>query len=317
VVTTDSAIIREVGLRDGLQIISSIMPTDDKRMWCTGAADAGFVEIEATSLVPPEYLPQFADAAEVIAHVKTLPNVVGSALVPNLRGAIRAAELGVSKITYIVSASESFNRANVRRSRQESIDELHRIIDLRDNARFQVIGGISSAFGCGIEGPIDIAEVARIAEMLLDIGVDELAVADTVGYGEPAGVRRLLAVLLPLAGGVPVSAHFHDTRGTGIANVLAALDHGVRRFDASLGGIGGCPNAVGATGNIATEDLVYLLEAMGLDSGIDLERVIELRRQVAQLLPGVPMYGHMVQAGLPTGFPTRTHATAQQAGAQR
>lgn len=301
-------IIREVGLRDGLQTIPEVMATQDKLAWCTGAAEAGFTEIEVTSLVPPGYLPQFADAAEVIAHVKSLPGVAGSALVPNLRGAERAAELGVAKITCIVSASESFNLANVGHPQQRTIHDISQIVALRDRqpaqSRFWIIGAISSAFGCAIEGPIEAAAVTRLTATLLEAGVDEIAVADTVGYGDPAAVRRLLDLLLPLTGPVPVSAHFHDTRGTGMANVLAALDHGVRRFDASLGGIGGCPNAPGATGNIATEDLAYMLEAMGYHTGIDLTRVIELRRQVQQsCLPGVAMHGHLKQAGLPTGFP--------------
>jgi len=305
----ERVIIREVGLRDGLQALPAIMATDDKRAWCTAAAEAGFAEIEMTSLVPPGYMPQFADAADVITHVKTLPDVTGSALVPNLRGAERAAQLGVAKITFIVSASESFNQANVRRSRRHSIGELERIVALRDSRptaqRFQVVGGISSAFGCSIEGQVDIAAVVRLAGTLLEIGVDELAVADTVGYGDPAAVRRMLTALLPLAGAVPVSAHFHDTRGTGMANVLAALDHGLRRFDASLGGLGGCPNAPGATGNIATEDLVYLLEAMGFDTGIDIDRVIELCRKIAARLPAAAMSGHLAQAGLPAGWTAR------------
>jgi hydroxymethylglutaryl-CoA lyase len=299
-------VVKEVGLRDGLQIIEPIMATADKRHWCERAAEAGIVEIEVTSLVPARLIPQFFDAETMIEHAKLLPGVTASALIPNLKGAERGMALGLQKLMYVVSVSESFNHANVRRSRQESIEDLQRIMALRARLpvtdRPAIVAGVSSAFGCGLEGRIPVDEVVRVVELLLDAGVDEVVLADTTGSGDPAWVKAVVRPVIETAREIPVAAHFHDTRGLGLANVLAALDCGVRRFEASLGGLGGCPNSPGATGNVATEDLVYMLEAMGLNTGVDLVALIELRRDIAARLPGTPFHGRLAGAGPPKGF---------------
>lgn len=296
--------IREVGLRDGLQIIGAIMPTEDKKAWIKGLQESGFEEVEVTSLVPAKYIPQFEDAGEIISYAQGLDGFIPSALTPNLKGAQRGFSLGLSKLTYIVSASESFNRANVKRSKQDSLDDLQRIVTERNQSggNTKVIGGVSSAFGCSIEGRVPVTSVVELVEKMLALGVDEIALADTVGYADPIRVKQILKPVMALVKDMPLGLHFHDTWGTGLANVVAALEEGVRLFDASLGGIGGCPNSPGATGNIATEDLAYLLESMGFDTGIDLQKLIELRLILAEKLPGVPLYGHLAKVGLPTGF---------------
>lgn len=299
-------IVREVGLRDGLQIIKPFMATEDKKTWCTKLVDAGVPEIEVTSLVPPKLIPQFSDAAEVVAHANSLEGLVASALIPNLRGAERAIELGVHKVTCIVSASNSFNLANVKRPTEESIKDFGRIVELvraqPEGKRPKLIGGVSSAFGCTIEGEVPEKTVIELSEQLAEMGADEILLADTTGSGDPALVRRICGPLAKSLGDLPFGVHFHDTRGTGLANVVAALDCNVALFDASLGGIGGCPNSPGATGNIATEDLVFMVEAMGLRTGIDIDALIEIYGFVQKALPDVPLHGHIAKVGVPKRF---------------
>jgi hydroxymethylglutaryl-CoA lyase len=298
--------IREVGTRDGLQSIATIFPTAAKLDWIRREAAAGVPEIEVGSFVSPKLLPQMADSAAVVAGAKDIPGLRVSALVPNLRGAENAFAAGVDQVNYVLSVSEAHSQANVRRSVADAITEFGAIVEFRnahpEYRHIRIASGLATAFGCTIAGPIALAEVVAAAERLLALGADELAVADTVGYGNPAQCRRIFKAVLDVADGIPVGAHFHDTRGLGLANVDAALEVGVRRFDASLAGLGGCPYAPGASGNIVTEDLVFMLEAMGLATGIDLDGLIDARRAMEVHLNGEPTHGAFVNAGVPKGF---------------
>lgn len=303
---SDNVRVREVGLRDGLQIIRAFLPTEHKKTWIDYCSKAGFQEIEATSFVPAKYIPQFVDAAEIVAHATAKPHLQVAAFTPNVKGAELALAAGVHKITCVVSSTESFNQANLRRSRADSLRDAKDIIRLRNeghgNRRVVVQGALSSAFGCPFEGIVSDKIILELLRELLKVGVDEISVADTVGYANPTQVRRLCRAILRETGDLPVGLHLHDTRGTGLANVLAGLDAGIRYFDSSLGGLGGCPNAPRATGNITTEDLVYMLEAMGLNTGIDMDVLFKTREFVRRQLPDVPMFGHIADAGLPKGF---------------
>jgi hydroxymethylglutaryl-CoA lyase len=303
---TEHAHVREVGLRDGLQSIAEILPTEQKIAWLEAEHAAGVREIEVSSFVPPKLLPQLADAEAVVRHALALPGLTVSALIPNLRGAERGLALGVHEMNFVLSVSEGHNRANVRRTTAESIEDFRRVVALCHTApaerRPRVACGLATAFGCTIEGAVDEDRVRDVAVEVTEAGADAIILADTVGYGQPAAVdrvfRRVIADVVPL----PVAGHFHDTRGLGLANVLAALNAGARAFDASLGGLGGCPYAPGATGNIVTEDLAFMLEAMGFDTGIDIERLIKVRDLVARALPNVVQHGAIAKAGLPKNF---------------
>lgn len=300
------AIVREMGLRDGLQSIPVVMPTATKLDWIARELAAGVVEIEVASFVPPKLLPQMADAGEVVPAARKLAGLTVSALVPNLKGAERAAAAGAMKLNYAMSVSESHNQANVRRSVAESLADFGRIVafcrGLPEEGRPIVCGGLATSFGCTIEGAVREERVIELAVELARLGADELVVADTVGYGNPAAVRRVFTAIRRELGELPVGAHFHDTRGVGIANVVAALDAGVIRFDASLGGFGGCPYAPGASGNICMEDLVFLLESMGYATGVDLAALIEVRRFLEANLPGERFQGAVARAGIPKNF---------------
>jgi len=303
---TEHAHVREVGLRDGLQSIAEVLPTEEKIAWLEAEHAAGVHEIEVSSFVPPKLLPQLADAEAVVRHALSLPGLTVSALIPNLRGAERGLALGVHEMNFVLSVSERHNRANVRRTTAESIEDFRRVVALCHTApaerRPRIACGLATAFGCTIEGAVDEDRVRDIAVEVAEAGADAIILADTVGYGQPAAVervfRRVIADVTPL----PVAGHFHDTRGLGLANVLAALNAGARAFDASLGGLGGCPYAPGATGNIVSEDLAFMLEAMGFDTGIDIERLIKVRELVARALPNVVQYGAIAKAGLPKNF---------------
>jgi hydroxymethylglutaryl-CoA lyase len=298
--------VREVGLRDGLQTIAAFMPTAAKLEWIAAELAAGVREIEVTSFVPPRLIPQFADAEEVATRSLQLPGLVVMTLVPNLRGAERAFALGVHKIDFVVSVSRTHNLKNVRREREESLADLKRIVQARDaaglNGRTAIAAGLSTALGCSYEGRIAVDEVRRCAAFLAEAGVEEIMVADTVGYADPTQVREVFRAVLDEVGDIPVAAHFHDTRGTGLANVLAALDCGIRRFDASLGGLGGCPFAPGASGNIVMEDLVFMLDSMGLRTGVDLPALLAVRDIPARHLEAGTLLGALAKAGLPTRY---------------
>jgi len=305
--------LREVGMRDGLQSIAEIMPTETKIAWLEAEYAAGVREIEVSSFVPPKLLPQLADAEAVVKHALTLPGLTVSALIPNSRGAERGLALGVHEMNFVLSVSEGHNKSNVRRSTEESIEDFRRVVQLcREQGgsnRPRVNCGLATSFGCTIEGDVDEERVRRIANEVAEAGADGIILADTVGYGNPAAIGRVFRKVIPDVAPLPVAAHFHDTRGLGLANVLAAFAAGCRAFDASLGGLGGCPYAPGATGNIVMEDTVFLFESMGVETGIDLEKLARPREIVARALPEVTLYGAIAKAGLPRNF----HPVAQAA----
>ena len=295
------AIIREVGLRDGLQSIARTLPTAQKMEWIRAAYAAGLREIEVGSFVPARLLPQLADTAELVAFGKTLPGLHVSVLVPNLSGAEAAIASGAHGMVLPLSASHAHSLANLRKTPDEVVAEAARIRAARDAAGSRMIleGGVGTAFGCTLQGEVKESEVLRLMQALLDAGCDRVSLADTVGYADPAAVQRLFTKARAIAGDRLWCGHFHDTRGLGLANVYAALLTGVNRFDACLAGIGGCPHAPGASGNVATEDLAWMLRSMGLDTGIDLPALLALRAQVAGWLAGECLHGTIAQAGLP------------------
>jgi hydroxymethylglutaryl-CoA lyase len=297
-------LISEVGPRDGLQSVKATMATRDKLRWIDALHRAGVREIEVASFVPARLLPQMADAAEVVRHAVTLPGLTVMALVPNRQGAEAALAAGVHKLTVPVSASAAHSLANVRKTREQMVEELRAISALRREIAPQVKleAGISTAFGCTLQGAVPEDEVIRLAAQCVAAGVDEAGLSDTVGYANPAQVRRLFRRLFAEIGDKAGAAHMHNTRGLGLANCLAAYEEGVRTFDSSLGGLGGCPYAPGASGNVVTEDLVFMFEAMGVATGIDLDRLIAARAPLIAGLPGEPVYGMTPEAGLPKGF---------------
>jgi hydroxymethylglutaryl-CoA lyase len=297
-------LISEVGPRDGLQSVAGIMPTEAKKQWIAALHAAGLREIEVASFVPAKLLPQIADAAEVVRYAITLPGLTVMALVPNLRGAQAALAAGVHKLTIPVSASAAHSLANVRKTREEMVAEVRSIVALRDDTAPQVHieAGLSTAFGCTLQGEVPEDEVIALAAQVAEAGVDDIGLSDTTGMANPAQVRRLFPRLRAEIGDKAGAAHMHNTRGLGLANCLAAYDVGVRTFDSSLGGLGGCPYAPGASGNVVTEDLVFMFEAMGVPTGVDLQKLIAARAQLAAGLPGEPLYGMTPEAGLPKGF---------------
>lgn len=298
---SDEVVIREVGLRDGLQSIPRTVPTAHKLEWIRSAWQAGLREIEVGSFVPPRLLPQLADTAELVAYAKTLPGLSVSVLVPNLKGAERAIESGADLMLLPLSASRAHSLANLRKTPDEVVREIGCIRDTRDAAGSACLleVGISTAFGCTIQGRVEPAEVLDLLRAVLDNGVDRVGLADTVGYADPRAVDALFTQAYAIAGERLACGHFHDTRGLGIANVMAALHTGVRRFDASLAGIGGCPHAPGASGNVASEDLAYLFASMGMPTGIDIPQLLQLRTLVAEWLDGEALHGTLWRAGLP------------------
>lgn len=299
-------IVREVGLRDGLQIHPTFMLTERKLAWIKAEAAAGVSEIEVTSYVPPKLIPQFADAEEVTRQALAVPGLTVSALIPNYRGAERGIELGVRKMNFVMSVSRTHNLKNVRREREDSVADFKKIVELvrtqPKDRRPVIVGGLATALGCSYEGRVPVADVVKFAIELAEAGADEIVIPDTVGYGDPAQVRTVFMAVMAEIGSLPVAAHFHDTRGIGLANVAAALECGVRRFDASLAGIGGCPFAPGATGNIVMDDLCFMLDSMGLRTGVDLEKLLEVRRIVSETLPDIDMRGALARAGLPRNY---------------
>ena len=294
-------IVREVGLRDGLQSIARTLPTDLKLQWLHDAHAAGLREIEVGSFVPARLLPQLADTAALVQAARELPGLVTSVLVPNLKGAQAALDSGADLMLLPLSASHAHSLANLRKTPDEVVAEIGRIRALRDSAGSRCIleVGISTAFGCTIQGRVDEEEVLRLVMAVLEAGADRVGLADTVGYADPVQVMRLFERCFALVGERLCCGHFHDTRGLGLANVFAAWQVGVRRFDACTGGIGGCPHAPGASGNVATEDVAYLFASMGVPTGLDFDALIELRTRVAQWLEGETLHGAIWRAGLP------------------
>jgi hydroxymethylglutaryl-CoA lyase len=297
-------LISEVGPRDGLQSIDRIMPTEAKKAWIAAEAAAGVTEIEVGSFVPPSLLPQMADTAEVVAFARTIPGLNVVALVPNAKGAARAVEAGVHGMSIPFSMSETHSLKNVRKSHADMIAEVRAVADIACGAGVHFAVGLSTAFGCTIEGPVSEDQVVRLAEASAEAGAQEFSLSDTTGYANPAQVKRLVKKVRAAVGDKLTTLHLHNTRGLGLANALAGLEEGITTLDASLGGLGGCPFAPGASGNIVTEDLVFMLHAMGIKTGINLPKLIKIRDIVAAALPGEPLYGFTPDAGLPLGFAT-------------
>ncbi len=304
-------LISEVGPRDGLQSIDRVMPLAAKQAWITAEAAAGVTEIEVGSFVPAKLLPQLADTAEVVRFARTIPGLTVAVLVPNLKGAEAAVAAGAHKITIPLSVSETHSLKNVQRTHAQMLDETRAIVALLQSLpkaqRPHFEGGLSTAFGCTIEGPIPADTVVRLAEAMMQAGCDEVGLSDTTGYANPAQVRMLVKRVRAAVGDAALTGlHLHNTRGLGLANVIAGLEVGITTFDSSLGGLGGCPFAPGASGNIVTEDLVFMLEAMGLQTGIDLPRLLQVREILRDALPGEALYGFTPDAGLPLGFEAAT-----------
>ncbi|MHC6229145.1 hydroxymethylglutaryl-CoA lyase [Arthrobacter sp. MMS24-T111] len=297
-------LVSEVGPRDGLQSVDRTMATELKFRWIDALADAGLREIEVGSFVSPKRLPQMADAALVVEHAQTIENLNVLALVPNLRGAQNAVAAGTRALSMPVSASREHSQANIGMTPEEAVGQVKLVAELLASqpAATSVEVGISTAFGCTMEGNVSEDWVIDLAVQCAEAGAQSVGLSDTTGMANPAQVRRMFTRLRSELGDKAGGAHLHNTRGQGLANVVAGLDAGVRVFDSSHGGLGGCPYAPGASGNIVTEDLVYLLEAMGLRTGVDLDRLIAARAIVAEGLPGEPLYGHVPDAGVHKGF---------------
>lgn len=299
--------ISEVGPRDGLQSISQIMSTTDKKNWISALAKSGIPEIEVGSFVPASILPQLADTAELVAHAKTLDGLNIAVLVPNLRGAENAIQCMPDKISIPLSVSETHSLRNVKRTHEQMLEEVRRIATLirtlPEHTRPKFEGGLSTAFGCTIEGWVSEDKVVSLAEALMEAGCDEVGLSDTTGYANPSQVQRLIKKVWSAVGKENLTGiHLHNTRGQGLANALAAVETGITTVDSSMGGIGGCPAAPGASGNIVTEDLIFMLEAMGLKTGVDFDRLFEARKVLAAALPDEPLYGFTPDAGLPKDF---------------
>jgi hydroxymethylglutaryl-CoA lyase len=299
-------LVSEVGPRDGLQSVKRTMPTAQKLEWITALIDAGLREIEVGSFVSPKLLPQMADCADVVAGARRIGGLTVLALVPNLKGAARAFAAGVHKVNMPVSASRLHSKSNINMTPEQAVEQVAAICRLRaSDPQYKHVGvevGLSTAFGCTMEGPVSEDWVMQLAAMLVEAGADTVCLSDTTGYANPAQIKRMFKRLRSEIGDKCGGAHLHNTRGQGLANVVAALDVGVTTFDSSQGGLGGCPYAPGATGNIVTEDLVFLLESMGLRTGIDLDKLIAARAKVLAGLPGETLYGNVADAGLPKGF---------------
>ena len=302
----------EVGPRDGLQMARTRMDTAAKVRWVEALAAAGLPEIEVGSFVPAKVIPQMADTGEVVQAVRGLPCLI-VALAPNLRGARAAAAAGARRVSIPVSVSEGHSRANTNRGTMDQVAEVRRVVAW---ARSEVPGleieaACSTAFGCSIDGAVAEADVVRVAAALAETGVDSLALADTVGYAHPAQIRAVVRAVRAAVGPLMDGLHLHDTMGLGLANALAGLEEGVRNFDASLAGLGGCPFAPGASGNIVTEDLVFMLESMGFSTGISLDGLLAARAVLAAGLPAETLHGALARAGLPRTFvPASTRAAA-------
>jgi hydroxymethylglutaryl-CoA lyase len=290
-------LVSEVGPRDGLQSIDRVMPLEAKKAWIAAEAAAGVREIEVGSFVPPSLLPQMADTADLVAFAKGIEGLNVVALVPNAKGAARAVEAGVDAMSIPFSMSETHSIKNVRKDHPAMLVEIAEAARIAHEGGKHFAVGLATAFGCTIEGAVPENRVVRLAEAALEAGADEVGLSDTTGYADPAQVRRLVKAVRTVAGERLTTLHLHNTRGLGLANALAGLDEGITTLDASLGGLGGCPYAPGASGNIVTEDLVLMLNSMGYDTGIDLDALLKVREILAEALPGEPLYGFTPDAG--------------------
>ncbi|OLC30878.1 MAG: hydroxymethylglutaryl-CoA lyase [Candidatus Rokubacteria bacterium 13_1_40CM_4_69_5] len=288
--------ICEVGPRDGFQIEPEFIPTEQKIEVVNLLSEAGLPRIEVTSFVHPKVVPQLRDAEEVMTKVRRRPGTRYSALVPNDKGAVRAVDAGVDEVHTVVSASESHNLANVNMTIAESIDKLRAVMQVAERARVAVACGISTSFGCPFEGEVPLGQLERVVGRLVDMGARAIGLADTTGMANPRQVARTLEHLMPRFPGIEWTLHTHDTRAMAIPNILAAIECGVTHFDGSIGGLGGCPFAPGASGNVCTEDLVHCLHAMRVETGIDLDRLIATSRRVQEIV-GRTLPGQIVKAG--------------------
>lgn len=305
--TPSNVLISEVGPRDGLQNCDAIMATEDKKQWISALAAAGLKEIEVGSFVSPKLLPQMADTGEIVRHAAGIADLDVAVLVPNLKGAELAIAAGADKITLPLSVSETHSLRNIRRTHDQVIEEASAIAgliaSLPQDKRPHFEGSLSTAFGCTLEGPIPDSVILRNAERLMEAGCDEVGLSDTTGYGDPSSMKHLIRAVRNVVGAENLTGvHLHNTRGLGLANVLAAFEEGITTFDSSLGGLGGCPTAPGASGNIVTEDLVFMFESMGIETGIDLEALMATRELVRAALPDEELYGFTPRAGLPLGY---------------
>jgi hydroxymethylglutaryl-CoA lyase len=290
-------LVSEVGPRDGLQSIAQVMPLAAKKAWIAAEAAAGVKEIEVGSFVPPSLLPQMADTAELVAFARTIPGLNVVTLVPNAKGAARAVAAGVHGMSIPFSMSETHSLKNVRKTHAQMLEEIADVAAIAKAAGVHFAVGLSTAFGCTMEGAVPQATVVRLAVAAAEAGAAEFSLSDTTGYADPAQVKRLVRAVRAEVGDRLTTLHLHNTRGLGLANALAGLDEGITTLDASLGGLGGCPFAPGASGNLVTEDLVLMLNSMGLETGIDLEKLLAVRAIVAEALPGEPLYGFTPDAG--------------------
>ena len=290
-------LVSEVGPRDGLQSIDRVMPLAAKQAWLAAEAAAGVREIEVGSFVPPSLMPQMADTAELVAFARAIPGLNVVALVPNAKGAARAVEAGAHAMSIPFSMSETHSLRNVRKNHPAMLAEIAEVARIAAGAGVHFAVGLSTAFGCTIEGAVSEEQVVRLAAASAEAGAQEFSLSDTTGYADPAQVKRLIRKVRSAVGDMLTTLHLHNTRGLGLANALAGLDEGITTLDASLGGLGGCPYAPGASGNLVTEDLVLMLNAMGLDTGIDLEKLLGVRAILAEALPGEPLYGFTPDAG--------------------
>ena len=294
-IVIDSVKIVEVGPRDGLQNEKVTIPTEAKVAFITALSDAGLKVIEAGAFVSPKWVPQMADSADVYRDIPKDPGVDYPVLVPNVRGLERAIEAGVRSISIFTAASESFNQRNINMSIDESLAVFQEVVPRALSNGMRVRGYVSTAFGCPYEGEISADKVLEVCARLLDLGCYEISVGDTIGVGTPRQVQGVIAVLQQVIPPSKLAMHFHDTRGTALANTLASLEMGISTFDASAGGLGGCPYAPGASGNMATEDLVYMLDGMAIESGVDLQRLVQASSIIAPYLDH-PLPGRYLQA---------------------
>ena len=299
-ILVDTAKIVEVGPRDGLQNEKVTIPTEAKIDYITALADAGLRTIEAGAFVSPKWVPQMADTAEVYRNIPKDPGVDYPVLVPNMRGLERAIEVGVKSVSIFTAASETFNKRNINMSIDESFENYAPVAARARAEGMRVRGYVSTAFGCPYEGDVAPEKVLEVCARLLDLGCYEVSVGDTIGVGTPVQVQGVIGILLQVIPASKLAMHFHDTRGTALANTLAALEMGITTFDASSGGLGGCPYAPGASGNMATEDLVYMLEKMGIDTAVDLNRLVAASQIIAPYLDH-PLPGRYLQSCTKSG----------------
>ncbi len=309
-ILVDSVKLVEVGPRDGLQNEKVTIPTEAKVAYITALGDAGLRVIEAGAFVSPKWVPQMADTADVYAEIPKDPGVSYPVLVPNMRGLERAIAAGVKEASIFTAASDTFNQRNINMTIEESFENYAPVVARAREEGMQVRGYVSTAFGCPYEGDVPPEKVLEVCARLLDLGCYEVSVGDTIGVGTPMQVQGVIGLLLHAIPASKLAMHFHDTRGVALANTLAALEMGIATFDASSGGLGGCPYAPGASGNMATEDVVYMLDNMGIETGVDLNRLVQAAAIIAPYLDH-PLPGRYLQACTKGQMPFATSATVQ------